>query len=117
MLSFILDILLAGLAGYMLIKGHYATTRQGALVLAAAALLDAGTVGAVDAALTPVLSALLLAVQLVLLASGAALLRRDRVRARNKRARRQRRLQVEASRAAFLQVGQRHSAPAHRVCA
>ena len=119
MLSFVMNILLATLAVMMLIKGRYGVTRQMAVVPLGAALLDTLTFGAVNPALTPALSALLVVLQVVILATGALVLYQDRVRARNKQARRVRRRELERSRAAFEQALERQSRVAvrPRVCA
>ncbi len=119
MFAFVLDILLAVLAGYMLIKGHYGVTRQAALVPLAVAVLDGSVVLQFDPTITPVLSAALVALQVVILACGSLMAYRDAVCARQKRARRMRRRQVAESRAAFEQaLAQKgRAATGRRVCA
>lgn len=104
MFAFTLDILLAVLAVFMLVKGHFGVTRQAALVPLAVALLDGSSVLQFDPALTPVLSGALVALRLVILSCGSLMLYRDALRARNKRARNQRRRQVAESRKAFEQA-------------
>ena len=119
MLSFVMNLLLAGLAVLMLMKGRFGATRQMAIVPLGAALLDTMTYGAVDAALTPALSGLLVVLQVVILAAGTLVLYNDRVRARNKQARRARRRELERSRAAFEQALEQQGRVAvrQRVCA
>lgn len=119
MFAFVLDILLAALAVSMLVKGHYGITHQAALVPLAVALLDGSTVLHFDPTLTPVLSATMVALQVVILASGSLLLYQDAVRARQKRARRQRRRQMAASRDAFEQALEQKNrgSAGRRVCA
>ena len=119
MLSIMLNILLATLAVMMMIKGRYGATRQMAIVPLGAAVLDTMTYGAVNPAQTPALSTLLVMLQLVILATGALALHRDRVRARNKQARRIRRRELEQSRAAFEQALEQKGKviPLRRVCA
>ena len=121
MFAFALDILLAVLAIYMLVKGHFGVTRQAALVPLAVALLDGSSVLQFDPSITPVLSAVMVALQVVILACGALMAYRDAACARQKRARRQRRRQVAASRAAFEQAleqkNRQVAAGWRRVCA
>lgn len=120
MFAFALDILLAALAGFMLIKGHFGVTRQAALVPLAVALLDGSSVLQFDPSITPVLSAVMVALQVVILACGTLMAYRDAVCARQKRARRQRRRQVEESRRAFeraLEQKSRAAVAGRRVCA
>lgn len=118
MFAFTLDILLAALAGFMLIKGHFGITRQAALIPLAVAVLDGSMVLQFDPTLTPVLSAALVALQLVILTCGSVMAYRDVVCARQKRARRQRRQQVAHSRAVFEQAWEQKSRRvAGRACA
>ena len=119
MLNFMMNLLLAGLAVLMLVKGRYGVTRQMAIVPLGAAVLDTLTLGAVDPAMTPGLSALLVVLQVVILAAGSLALYNDAVRARNKRARRVRRRELEQSRAAFEQALEQKGKviPMRRVCA
>ncbi len=119
MFSFVMNLLLAGLAVLMLMKGRFSATRQMALVPLGAALLDTMTYGAVNPALTPALSALLVALQVVILATGALVLYQDKVRTRNKQARRARRRELEKTRAAFEQALEQKGrvAARSRVCA
>ena len=115
MLSFVMNILLATLAVMMLIKGRYGVTRQMAVVPLGAALLDTLTFGAVNPALTPALSALLVVLQVVILSLSVGVLREDAARARMKRARRRRREEMARDRAAFDRAAQRRDRLA--VCA
>ena len=119
MLNFVMNILLATLAVMMLLKGRFGATRQMAIVPLGAAVLDTMTYGAIEAGLTPGLSALVVVLQVVILATGSLVLYNDRVRARNKQARRARRRELERSRAAFEQALEQKSKviPLHRVCA
>ena len=119
MFAFTLDILLAALAVAMLVKGHYGVTRQAALVPLAVALLDGSTVLQFDPTLTPLLSAAMVALQVVILSSGSLLLYQDAKQYRQKQARRQRRRQLVASREAFEQaLNQKGRTTAgRRVCA
>ena len=114
MVSWIVDILLAALAVSMLIGGHYGVTRQLAFAPLLTAVLDAVFATQVDLGLTPVLSALLFALQAVILLGGALVLYQDRVRVRNRRARRRRRQELARSRAAFEQAAEQ---AAHRSAA
>ena len=119
MLTLILDILLAVLAVYMLMKGHYGITKQAAFVPMAVAVLDATFASVLEPSLIPWLSTAKIVLQVVILASAAVLARQDAVRARNKRARRNRRQELARSRAAFDRaLEQRQEAPRrYRVCA
>lgn len=119
MLSFVMNLLLAVLAVSMMIKGHFSATRQMAIVPLGAALLDTMALGAVNPALTPALSGLLVVLQVVILATGSLALYNDAVRARNKRARRARRRELEKTRAAFEQALEQQGKviPMRRVCA
>ena len=121
MFAFTLNILLAALAVLMMVKGRFGATRQMAMVPLGAAVLDTMTLGAINPAATPALSALLVVLQLVILATASLVLYRDGVRARNKQARRARRRELERSRAAFEQALEQKSqgkvVPLRRVCA
>lgn len=119
MLTLILDVLLAVLAVYMLMKGHYGVTRQAGFAPLAVAVLDAAFAGAIDPSLTPRLSAALAVLQVVVLAGAGLLSYQDAVRARNKRARRARRQEVARSRAAFERAleQRQNRGVARRVCA
>ena len=119
MLTLVLDILLAVMAVYMLMKGHYGITKQAGFAPLAVAVLDASFASVIDPSLTPGLSAALVVLQVVVLAGAGFLAREDAVRARNKRARRIRRQEVARSRAAFDRaLEQRQNMGAtRRVCA
>ena len=119
MLTLVLDMLLAVLAVYMLLCGHYGITKQAGFVPLTVAGLDAAFAGLIDPARTPWLSLALVALQVVVLAAAAALTYEDAVRARNKRARAARRREIARSRAAFEQALEQRSVSQHRqrVCA
>ena len=119
MLTLVLDILLAVMAVYMLMKGHYGITKQAGFAPLAVAVLDASFASVIDPSLTPGLSTALVVLQVAVLAGAGLLAREDAVRARNKRARRIRRQEVARSRAAFDRaLEQRQSMGAtRRVCA
>ena len=117
MFTYIIDALLVLLAVGMLLRGHYGITRQAGFVPLVVAVVDAAFAAQLDPALTPVLSGVLIALQLVILAAGSVLLYEDAVQARNKRARRRRRRELAASRAAFEQAAQRHETVRRPACA
>lgn len=123
MLTYILDLLLLAVAVGMLVKGHFGVTRQLALAPLVVAVLDAVFAGQIDLSLTPVLSGLLLALQVVILAGSALVLRRDRVLARNRVARRRRRREIARTQAAFeaaaqaAAAGRKAQAPGRALCA
>ena len=101
MFTYILDLLLVLVAVWMLVRGRLGTTRQLALAPLAVAALDAVFAGQLDPSLTPVLSGLLIVLQAVILVGCTLVLRRDRVLARNKEARRRRRREMARTQAAF----------------
>ena len=117
MLTWLFDILLVGLGIGMLVGGRYGTTRQLALAPLVTAALDAAFAARIDPSLTPVLSALLIVLQGVILLGGAMLLYQDRVRARNRQARRRRRQQLARYRAAFEQAAACPRTREHSACA
>lgn len=119
MLTLVLDSILAVLAVYMLLRGHYGITKQAGFVPLTVALLDAAFASAIDPSLTPWLSTALVVLQVIVLAAAATLAYEDAVRARNKRARRARRQEIARSRAAFEQALERRQAAGRRqrVCA
>ena len=117
MFTYIIDALLVLISVGMLLRGHYGVTRQAGFVPLAVAAVDAAFAGLLDPSLTPVLSALLVVLQVVILAAAGLLLYEDAVRARNKRARRQRRHELAASRAAFEQAAARKERVRRPVCA
>ena len=107
MFTYFMDLALALVAALMLVKGHFGITRQLAAVPLAVALVDAAFAAQIDLALTPVLSALLIVLQVVILTLSAAVLREDALRARMKRTRRRRREEMRRDRAAFDRAAQR----------
>ena len=107
MFTYVIDLALALVAALMIVKGHYGITRQLAAVPLAVALIDAVFASQLDLALTPVLSAAVILLQVVILSLSAAVLREDALRARMKRTRRIRRQQQERDRAAFDAAAQR----------
>ena len=107
MFTLLMDFALALVAALMILRGHYAITRQLAAVPLVVALVDAAFAAQLQLSLTPVLSALLIALQVVILSVSGAILREDMVRARNKMNRRRRREEMARSRAAFEQAAQR----------
>lgn len=117
MFTYIIDALLVLVSVSMLLRGHYGITRQAAFVPLATAVVDAAFAGQLDPLLTPVLSALLIALQLVILTTAGLLLHQDAVRVRNKRTRRQRRRELALSRAAFQQAAARNDRVCRPACA
>ena len=116
MLTLVLDILLAVLAVSMLLFGRFGATRQAALIPLAMAALDLYLHGVLSFSLWTVAVA---ALQMVVLCVGGLVLYRDRVRARNKQARRARRREITRSRADFEQALEQREqcARRRRVCA
>lgn len=111
MFTYTLDLLLAATAALMLWKGQFGITRQVALAPLTVAFIDAAFAHQIQLSLTPVLSAILVALQIVVLVGSAAVLRHDRVQVRNKQARRERRRQIARTRAAFELAAERGQAP------
>ena len=107
MFTLFIDLALALVAALMILKGHYGITRQLAAVPLIVALVDAAFATQIQLALTPLISVLLIALQVVILSVSGAVLREDMVRTRNKMARRRRREEIARSRAAFEQAAQR----------
>lgn len=105
MFTYVMDLLLVGIAAAMFFKGHYGATRQLALAPLAVAVLDAAFAPQLDMSLTPALSAALFALQAIILAGSALLLYEDREHARNKQIRRQRRREVARKRASLHPIG------------
>ena len=89
MFTLLIDLALALVAALMLLKGHYAITRQMATVPLVVALVDATFAAQLQLSLTPVISALLVVLQIAILMVSGGILREDMARARQKRARRQ----------------------------
>ena len=117
MFTLFIDVALALLAALMILKGHYNITRQMAMVPLVVALVDAAFATQLQLSLTPVVSALLIALQVLILTASGEVLREDLIRARNKRARRRRREELARSRAAFEQAAQRRDAMRRVACA
>ena len=117
MLTLVIDILLVAVAAGMFFGGHYGVTRQVAALPLVVAVIDAVFAAQVTLSLTPVLSAVLVVLLLVILAGSGVLLHEARVHARNKQARRRRRRDLARSRAAFEQAAARREQTGHRVCA
>ncbi len=107
MFTLFIDLALALVAALMILKGHYGITRQLAAVPLAVAMVDAAFATQLQLSLTPVVSALLIALQVAILAASGEVLREDMVRARNKINRRRRREAVARDRAVFEQAAQR----------
>lgn len=117
MLTLVLDFLLVAVAAGMFFGGHYGTTRQAAFLPLVIAIVDGVFAAQVTLSLTPVLSAVLIALQLVILGGSGVLLYEDRIHARNKQSRRRRRRDLARSRAAFERAAARREQTARRVCA
>ncbi len=117
MWKYVLDMLLVAMAIGMFLGGRYGVTRQLAFAPLLVAVVDAAFAAQLDLALTPVLSALLVALQVVIFGGSALVLYQDRVHARNKEARRRRRRELARTRLAFEQAAQRREQTACRVCA
>ena len=115
MFTYFIDLGLALVAALMLVKGHFGITRQLAAVPLVVALVDAVFAAQIDLALTPVISALLIVLQVAILVLSAAVLREDAMRARMKRTRRRRREQMSRDRAVFDEAARRRNRMA--VCA
>ena len=109
MFTLFIDLALALVAALMLLKGHYAITRQMAAVPLVVSLVDAAFASQIQLSLTPVLSALLVVLQIAILMVSVGVLREDMARARQKRARRRREEEVARARAATREV----EGPAH----
>ena len=117
MFTLFIDVALALVAALMILKGHYGITRQLAAVPLAVALVDAAFATQLQLSLTPVISALVIALQVVILAASGEVLREDAIHARNKRNRRIRREELAHSRAAFEQAAQRRDRMRQAACA
>ena len=111
MFTYVIDLGLALVAALMLLRGHYNITRQVAAVPLVVALVDAAFASQIQLSLTPVLSALLVVLQIAILMVSVGVLREDMARARQKRARRRREEEVARARAAMREV----EGPAHRL--
>ena len=117
MFTYVIDFALALVAALMILKGHYGITRQLAAVPLVVALVDAAFAYQLDLALTPVISTLLVLLQVAILTVSTAVLREDMARARISRERRRRRAELERSRAAFEEAAQRRSSMPRVACA
>ena len=109
MFTYVIDLALALVAALMIVKGHYGITRQLAAVPLAVALIDAVFASQLDLALTPVLSAAVILLQVVILSLSVVMLRQDALHARAKQVRRRRRQEQARDRAAFDRVAQRRN--------
>ena len=96
-----MDMALALAAVVLLVGGKYGTTRQMALLPLLTAVLDGSFVPVIAPSLTPVLSTILLVLQGLILTFSGWMVRRDRVRFRNKQQRRRRQRELIRSRMAF----------------
>ena len=104
MLTYFIDFALALVAALMLIHGHYSITRQMAAVPLAVALVDAAFAAQIQLSLTPVLSTLLILLQVAILTVSVGVLREDKIRACHKRAHHNRRQETERTYAAVPQT-------------
>ena len=107
MFTYVIDLALALVAALMLLKGHYTITRQVAAVPLVVSLVDAAFAAQIQLSLTPVISALLVALQIAILMVSVGVLREDMARARQRRARRRREEEVARARAALHTVESR----------
>ena len=80
MFTLFIDLALAMVAALMIPKGHYMITRQLAAVPLAVALVDAAFASQLQLSLTPVISALVIALQVVILGLGLTVPRSRRLR-------------------------------------
>ena len=104
MFTYVIDLGLALVAALMLLWGHYTITRQMAAVPLVVALVDAAFASQLQLSLTPVISALLVVLQVAILMVSVGVLREDMARARQKRARRRREEEIARARAAIREV-------------
>ena len=104
MFTYVIDFALALVAALMLLRGHYTITRQVAAVPLVVALVDAAFASQLQLSLTPVISALLVVLQVSILMVSVGVLREDMARARAKRARRRREEAIAHARAAMHEV-------------
>lgn len=117
MFTLLIDVGLALVAALMILRGHYNVTRQLAAVPLVVALVDAAFATQVQLSLTPVVSALLVALQVMILALSSEVLREDCVHARNKANRRRRREALARDRAAFQRATQQRERMLRVACA
>ena len=104
MFTLFIDLGLALVAALMLLRGHYTITRQMAYVPLVVSLVDAAFAAKLQLSLTPVVSALLIALQMAILMVSVGVLREDAARARQKQARRRREEAIARNRAAIRPV-------------
>lgn len=104
MFTYVIDLALALVAALMLLKGHYTITRQVAAVPLVVSLVDAAFADQIQLSLTPVISALLVALQIAILMVSVGVLREDMARARQRRARRRREEEIARARASMREV-------------
>ena len=104
MFTLFIDLGLALVAALMLLWGHYNITRQMAAVPLVVSLLDAAFATKLQLSLTPVVSALLIALQIAVLMVSVGVLREDAARTRQKQARRRREEIAARTRASLREV-------------
>ena len=104
MFTLFIDLGLALVAALMLLRGHYTITRQMAAVPLVVSLVDAAFAAKLQLALTPVVSVLLVALQMAILFVSVGVLREDAARARQRRARLRRQETAARDRATFKQA-------------
>ena len=109
MFTLFIDLSLALVAALMLLRGHYSITRQVAAIPLTVALIDASFASQIQLSLTPVVSGILVALQVIILLFSVGVLREDAARARQQRARQRRREEI-----ARAQTAACHAAPTHR---
>ena len=117
MFTYVIDLALALVAALMLLWGHYNITRQLAVVPLVVALVDASFASQIDLALTPVVSALLVVLQVAILTVSTAVLREDMARARMKRNRRRRREEMARDQEAFRRASESRTRMRTAACA
>ncbi len=104
MFTLFIDLALALVAALMLLRGHYNITRQMAAVPLVVSLVDAAFATQIHLSLTPVISALLIVLQVLILTVSVGVLREDMARARQRRARRRREEAITRARASMREV-------------
>lgn len=117
MFTLFIDLGLALVAALMLLWGHYNITRQLAAVPLVVALVDAAFASQLQLTLTPVISALLVVLQMAILLVSTAVLREDLARARMKRARRRRREEMARDREVFRRAAESTTRTRRAACA
>ena len=98
--NLLLTVALGG-AAWLLLRGHFAATKELALVPLLTALMDVAFAGQLSPELTPVISGLLFMLQAAILLFSVALAVRDRALARRKAERRRRRMAIARERDLF----------------